>query len=130
MDNYPREGLRLRSEQGVHPEVRQASINFCKWLRTQISFPIRVVIYLKKGYEIQNSTTKEWVSATFFGLYDKEVEPYIRIATGDYEELIEKRGKNDALYAMLESIAHELTHFEPPMTEVTGFLLHREPRSM
>lgn len=38
MGNYPRTGLRLRSEAGVHPVVRSVSIKFCKWLRTQMEF--------------------------------------------------------------------------------------------
>ncbi|MBU8688601.1 hypothetical protein KM918_14835 [Priestia megaterium] len=112
MNDYPRTGLRLRSEPGVDSEVRIACINFCKWLRTQMEFPIRVVIYLKKDYQIKNRTTKEMVTATFFAPYEKDVEPYIRIATGDYKELIRERGKIDALYAMLDSIVHELYHYQ------------------
>jgi hypothetical protein len=111
MENYPRAGLRLRCESGVYPEVRTVCIKFCKWLRTKMDFPIRVVIYLKVDYRIRNITTKELVSATFFAPHDKNVEPYIRVATGDYDELIMKRGKKDALYAMLDSIAHEIIHY-------------------
>lgn len=112
MNDYLRTGLRLRSEPGVDLEVRIVCINFCKWLRTQMEFPIRVVIYLKKDDQIKNRTTKEMVTATFFAPYEKDVEPYIRIATGDYKDLIRERGKIDALYAMLESIAHELCHYQ------------------
>ncbi|MCY9140812.1 hypothetical protein [Peribacillus frigoritolerans] len=112
MGNYPRTGLRLRCEAGVHPEVRRVCIQFCKWLRTQMEFPIRVVIYLKKDYQIKNRTIKQMVTATFFAPYDKNVEPFIRIATGDYSELIEERGTKDALYAMLDSISHEIIHYQ------------------
>ena len=52
------------------------------------------------------------VTATFFAPYEKDVEPYIRIANGDYTDLIRERGKIDALYAMLDSIAHELCHYQ------------------
>lgn len=38
-------------------------------------------------------------------------EPYIKVATGDYEENAERWGKEDALRANLCSIAHELTHY-------------------
>ena len=51
------------------------------------------------------------VSATFFGPYDITEEPYIYIATGDYLERLERRGKDNALAAILGSIAHELTHY-------------------
>jgi hypothetical protein len=109
---FPREGLRIRSEKGVNPEVRSACIEFGKWLRYNMEFPIRVVVYLKEDYLIKNITTKEMVSATFFAPYEKNVEPYIRIATGDYEELIKQRGREDAIFAILESIAHEVTHYQ------------------
>jgi hypothetical protein len=46
--HYPRKGLRIRTEAGVHPEVKRACLEFAKWLRTEYNFPIRVVVYLKK----------------------------------------------------------------------------------
>ncbi|MFD9625933.1 hypothetical protein [Peribacillus muralis] len=109
---YPRSGLRIRCEKGVHPEVRTVCLNFGRWLRKNMDFPIRVVVYLKSDYQIKTRTTKEYVAATFLAPYAKEVEPYIRIATGDYDELIQDRGKVDALYAMLDTIAHELIHYQ------------------
>ncbi|TYS63662.1 hypothetical protein FZC76_19435 [Sutcliffiella horikoshii] len=112
MDNYPRKGLRVRCERGVNPKVRKVCLDFCKWIRTEMEFPVRVVIYLKKSNYIKNITTKELVSATFFAPYQKDVEPYIRISTGDYEELLKERTEIDALYAYLESITHELTHYQ------------------
>jgi hypothetical protein len=51
------------------------------------------------------------VSATFFAPFDKCVEPYIRVATGDYLELLEKNGQDNALAAFLGSIAHEMGHY-------------------
>ena len=53
----------------------------------------------------------ELVSATCFQPYNKKEEPYIRVSTGDYPELLRKSGKNNALAAILCSIAHELTHY-------------------
>lgn len=108
---YPRQGLRIRCEQGVHPEVRRACLEFAKWLRKEFEFPIRVVVYLKRDYQIISRSTKELVSATFFGPFDKCEEPYIRVATGDYLELLEENGQDDALAAILGSIAHELGHY-------------------
>ena len=43
------------------------------------------------------------------GIYD--FYPYIRIATGDYEELVEEYGDEDAMWATLSVFAHELTHY-------------------
>jgi hypothetical protein len=104
-------GLRIRSEQGVHPEVRGACLEFAKWLRIEFEFPIRVPVYLKKSDQIKNTFTKELVSATFFAPYDKEQEPYIRTATGDYMKLVQEIGQDDALASILNSIAHELGYY-------------------
>ncbi len=106
----PRTGLRIRCLKGVDPEVRRACIEFGKWLRQNYNFPIRVVIYLKPDYQIKNQEG-EMVSATFFAPYCKEEEPFIKISTGDYDELVTKWGEDDALAAYLNSIAHEIIHY-------------------
>lgn len=109
--NNVRAGLRLRCSNGVNSEVRRACLVFCKWLRKERDFPIRVVVYLKKDDRIKNMDGK-LVVATFFAPYDKTNEPYIRIATGDYNELLKERGKDNALVAYLRSIAHEVVHYK------------------
>lgn len=50
-------------------------------------------------------------SASFFAPYSREVEPYIRVATGDYPALKEELGRDDALAAILCSVAHEVVHY-------------------
>ncbi|MBB3070065.1 hypothetical protein FHS14_003060 [Paenibacillus baekrokdamisoli] len=95
----------------MHPEVKRACLEFAKWLRTEYNFPIRVVVYLKRDYQIKNRYTKELVSATFFAPYDKNEEPYIRVATGDYLEMVDDRGQDNTLAAILGSIVHELGHY-------------------
>ena len=57
------------------------------------------------------STTGERASATFWGPFDKTQEPYIRIAVDDYEDILESFGKDNALAAILGSMAHELSHY-------------------
>lgn len=103
-------GLRIRTEPGVHAEVTKACLAFAKWLGINYEFPIRVPVYLKKDYQITNKFSKEMVSATFFAPYDYTDEPYIRVATGDYLELLEKNGRDHALIAILSSLGHELGH--------------------
>ena len=51
------------------------------------------------------------VSATFLGPFDKFLEPYIKVATGDYESILSEKGIFNALCAEIGSIAHELTHY-------------------
>ena len=105
-----RTGLRLRFENGVNTEVKRACMEFCQWLRKEYYFPQRVVIYFKKSEKIK-AQDGDMVSATFLGPYDRNLEPYIRVSTGDYEEILARRGKDNALAAILMSVAHELTHY-------------------
>ena len=35
----------------------------------------------------------------------------MRIATGDYQELVAERGKKEAMWSILGTLAHELTHY-------------------
>jgi hypothetical protein len=108
---YPRSGLRVRCDKEVHPRVRQACKNFAIWLRLNFEFPIRVVVYIKKEYQIKTNHTKKLVSATFLGPDDKSLEPYIRVASGDYEKLTFERGEENAIAAILNSMGHEITHY-------------------
>ena len=105
-----RHGMRLRCDKNINPEVKRAGKEFCKWLRTEYEFPVRIPIYLKNSSMIR-AMDGEMVSATFFGPFDKYQEPYIRVAVGDYEELLEKKKKDNILASYICSIAHELTHY-------------------
>lgn len=105
-----REGLRIRCL-GIDNEVRAAILNFGEWLRVKIQFPIRVVAYVKQDVRIKNMDG-ELVCGTFFAPYEKDIEPYIRIATGDYYQLKEKLGRDDALAAILHTFAHEIIHYD------------------
>lgn len=53
----------------------------------------------------------EMVYGTFFQPYNKIYEPYIRVATGSYTDNSIALGRDDALALILETIAHELTHY-------------------
>lgn len=105
-----RKNLRFRFHKGVDKEVRRACIEFGKWLRSEFEFPVRVIIYFKSEPYIK-ALDGDFVSATFFEPYSKNDEPHIKIATGDYQEILEECGKDNALASMLGSVAHELTHY-------------------
>ena len=53
----------------------------------------------------------EQVSASFFAPFDPKVEPYVRIATGDYPALQRELGRDDALAAFIVSLSHEIIHY-------------------
>jgi hypothetical protein len=54
----------------------------------------------------------ERVTASFFAPWDRRVEPFIRIATGDYLPARRKVGRDNALAGYLRSFAHELVHYQ------------------
>lgn len=110
LDEDRREGIRLRFEKGTDPELRAEIIKFINWLRSEYEFPMRVPIYLKNAKQIK-AMNGDLVCATFFGPFDKTLEPYIRAAIGDYQDLLEERGKINALGAIFCSIAHEFSHY-------------------
>lgn len=110
IDGNCRKGVRLRFDKAVDKEVKRACKEYVCWLRTQYDFPIRVPIYFKASKYV-TSSTGEQVSAIFFGPYDKTLEPYIKVSVGDYQDLLEKNGKDNALAAILHSITHELSHY-------------------
>lgn len=105
-----RTGLRFIFDKNINPEVRRSCKEFGAWLRTEYNFPIRIPIYVKSSYYIK-SLDGEMVNATFFEPISRYHEPYIRIATGDYLDMLNEDGKDDALASIIGSIAHELTHY-------------------
>ena len=61
---------------------------------------MRVPIYFK-NQKVVYSRSGEPFSGIFSGPYALDVEPYIRIAVGDYPDLLVARGQDDALAAIL-----------------------------
>ena len=109
-DETHRTGLRLKFDKGVDSEVKRACKEFCKWLRKEYFFPMRIPVYIKSSKHIK-ALDGELVSATFFRPNSYKTEPYIRVAVGDYYDLIKVHSKDDVLAMILCSISHELTHY-------------------
>lgn len=105
-----RSGLRMHYEKGVHPEVRTALSRFADWLRNEFTFPLRVNVYVKESRRIK-AMDGELVVGTTWRPVGYDSLPYIRLATGDYFELVSERGKTRAIIAILHTFAHELTHY-------------------
>lgn len=102
-------GLRIRGQRG-HPEVRDSIIRFAGWLRSVESYPVRVPVYLSPRKRLVTSEG-HIASASFFAPFEPTDEPYIRLATGDYPELLDENGRDNALSMFLHSLAHELAHY-------------------
>lgn len=109
-DEDRRVGLRFRFDKMVDEDVKRSCKKFAKWLRRNYVFPMRVPLYIRETKFIR-SVDGDMASASFFGPYDKTLEPYIRVAAGDYEDLLKKMEREDALASILVSISHELSHY-------------------
>lgn len=103
-------GLRMRYENEVDPEVREHFDKFAKWLRREFVFPLRVNVYVKAARRIR-AKDGDMVVGTIWRPADYHECPYIRLATGDYPELIEKMGRDRAILVILHTFAHELSHY-------------------
>lgn len=93
-----------------HPEVRAPIVAFARWLRGQYEFPIRVPVYLLPGEQVRTFDGR-LCSASFFAPYDRTVEPFIRIATGEYPRMAAEAGREGAIGSHLMSLAHEVVHY-------------------
>lgn len=89
MEEGHRTGFRLRFDSGIDPEVRRACKEFAAFLRKEYFFPLRVVAYIKNKKKIR-AMDGDLVYGTFWSMEDDyTVEPYIRVAAGDYLDLCE-----------------------------------------
>ena len=105
----PRSGIHLRGQRG-NAIVRRALTRYLVWIRQNYEFPIRVPVYLLPGERLITRDGQR-TTASFFAPFDRSLEPYIRIATGDYSTLRRECGRNHALAAYLSSLNHELIHY-------------------
>lgn len=103
-------GLRMHYESKVDPEVREHLDKFAKWLRREFVFPLRVNVYVKAARWIK-AQDGDMVVGTILRPADYHECPYIRLATGDYPDLVMELGRDRAILAILHTFAHELTHY-------------------
>lgn len=112
-----RGALRMHYCKEVDNKLKLGFDDFSKWLRNKYVFPMRVNVYVKNSFYIK-AKDGENVSATFFGPFDRLAEPYIKIAAGDYYDLVEKYNEFNALCDNIASLAHELTHYYQWLNDV------------
>ena len=91
--------------------MRAALIRFARWLRKNHEFPIRVPVYLSSDDELVTMHRKK-ASASFFAPFDRDVKPYIRIATGDFPAVKAEEGRDNALAGYISSLSHEVIHYQ------------------
>ena len=108
-----RTGLYTRFDNRIPPEIKWPCYMFCEWVRNCYEFPIRIPIYFKASDSVRNMYGEQ-VSGKCSKPYDRLEEPHITIATGavkDFKGQCKKYGLEDTIFALLCTIAHELTHY-------------------
>ncbi|MBQ5969331.1 MAG: hypothetical protein IJL52_04350 [Clostridia bacterium] len=105
-----RPGLHLRFDRDMDPVLCAACKQFAAWLRREYFFPLRIPVYLKNKQKLR-CMDGDLAYGTFFEPDSYSVEPYIRIALGDYAQQCQKHGTETATYDLLFTMTHELTHY-------------------
>lgn len=105
-----RTGLRLVFDNGVDPILRNACKTFSAWLRKEYFFPVRVPIYFKNKLKLR-CQDGDLTYGTFLEPSSYDIEPYIRVAVGDFPKLCSEWGDDEATYYVYNLMAHELTHY-------------------
>ena len=115
-----RSGLRIAGARGPS-DVRRCLVRYARWLRERVDFPVRVTVYLSPRTVLATPAGALEHSILFVSP-DRRESPYIRIASGDYADLLRERGRDNALAAYLGSLSHEVVHYRQwierkPLTE-------------
>ncbi len=107
---FSESGIKLRFEASVNPEVKRAITELTTWLRKEYYFPAKVIVYIKAAKTIR-AMNGEMVFGTCFRPGDMSAFPHIKLATGDYYELLAEHGKDNALAAILNCFLQMLTNY-------------------
>lgn len=104
-------GIRFYIDENVDLEIKLACKEFAKWLKINITFNTLIKVHISKEYQVI-TRRKERVSGIFGTPSYKNKYPYIKVATGDFQELKEENGKYNALMSTLNTFAHEIIHYK------------------
>lgn len=113
-----RKGLRINARK-VDSHIGCAFKQFAKWLRQRYEFPVRVPVYLSNKDKIIDRDGEPCFSL-FFAPFENITEPYIRIATGDYPDMVEECGKGNATFELLYSLALGVVKYQKWLDDNAG----------
>lgn len=97
-------------DKSVDKDLAKACRFFVRWVKKEYYFPLPMRIYFKdtrKLVKMDNTTAV----GTFYEPPNFSESSIIRIAVGDYAELLDSIGRDNAIATILVVIAHEMTHY-------------------
>ena len=106
----PRSRVRIVFDKGINEELKQACRDFVVWVKAEYYFPVPLCVRIKKQRILGTQDSDEAVG-TFWEPVDHTTLPHIRVAVGDYSEILKELGRDDAIATILTVIAHEMTHY-------------------
>lgn len=101
-------GLRIRCLDGIELQLREIVIEFGKWIRTELDFPVTVTVYLRSKY-ISKINNKETFLSAFYVPDSRGYNPYIRVDVENHKDNL--NNINEFRKSILVSIAHEIIHY-------------------
>lgn len=112
------------ADKGVETDLEKACVQFVDWLKREYLFPIPICVHLKNG-TILKTMDGDTAVGTFFEPPSYAGCPNIRVAAGDYGDLVLSDGRDNAVAAILTVIAHEMTHYFQWINGIhfSGFIL-------
>lgn len=103
-DCYVR-GLRLKFYDGITAYEREEIVKFCKWLRSNYFFPIRVNVFFVAQKKFKSSEDGHLYYGIFYSPDENGDLRYPRIYIATKFRDIKER------YDLLFTLVHELTHY-------------------
>ena len=108
-------GLRIRCLDEIELQLREIVIEFGKWIRARLDFPIAVTVYVRSKY-ISKINSGDPFLASFFVPDNRAYNPYIRVDVENHKDNL--NDVNEFRKSILVSIAHEIIHYMQWIDEV------------
>lgn len=103
--------IKFNYEKGIHKDVMLACKNLSKWLNDEFVFSKELCVKICNSYYVE-ATDGDKVISVFSQSFDNNKEKaIIKVAAGDYDELLKNNTTTDALAMILLSICHNIIHY-------------------
>lgn len=103
-----RSGLRIRIHPAVHPFVRRELLVYCRWLRANYAFPVRVNVYVPHALRIRAQDGELcWGRC----LWPEDPEEPVTIDVAGGCKAKGKRELQNHIWTTIFTISHELSHY-------------------
>lgn len=104
------EKIKLYLQPSVKPLLAQKILAFLEWFEQEYEMPEKLNMTITGARHIINIEGQK-VLGTCYCPNDRSKSMSIKIATGDFFEMLKKEGKENAIYRIFHSILHELQHY-------------------